>query len=210
MPSKWRVRRVLCVKNEGRIPSQIQSASLNGNAGLMGVSYRVVGPDGWHEVVERERQGGLTTGCGAGCGRIVSPVGAFPDASWLSFLAPCVSSMRFPSKTLSGDGSSPPPPSDAHRHPPGAQQPASQPVRTSPEPATSAHAYCSAHPSWAVPGFPPSPPPILLLYLHVCLSSRSALDPQRANTFFRASQCVHMLSLVTSQHQLAQEQSNLH
>ncbi|KAM7371990.1 hypothetical protein PAMP_009190 [Pampus punctatissimus] len=36
----------------------------------------------------------------------------------------------------------------------------SQPVRTSPESASSAHAYCSAHPPWAVPGSSPNSPPL--------------------------------------------------
>ncbi|KAK1877968.1 Magnetosome protein MamS [Dissostichus eleginoides] len=39
----------------------------------------------------------------------------------------------------------------------------SQPVRTSPESASSAHAYCSAPPPWAVPGASPNCPSLSVL-----------------------------------------------
>eukprot|EP00064_Thunnus_orientalis_P012368 superscaffoldBa00001888_g12403 len=58
-------------------------------------------------------------------------------------------------ETLSVDGSLP---HDRLKRTDSRPEP-SQPVRTSPESASSAHAYCSAHPPWAVPGSSPNSPP---------------------------------------------------
>lgn len=108
--------------------------------------------EGWHEVVGRVDRAG---------GRVQKP-----RRGWISFLqlSPCPFwGFFYPryalEETLSVDGCLP---HERLKRTDCCPEP-SQPVRTSPESASSAHAYCSAHPPWAVPGSSPksslSPPP---------------------------------------------------
>ncbi|KAK2893835.1 hypothetical protein Q8A73_016319 [Channa argus] len=126
--------------------SSDSSASLIGNAGQVGVSYgwpwfswgEVGGqlrPEGWHEVVGRIDGAGWRRGVGGRRERGSSP-----------------SPSRALEETQSVDGNLP---HDRLKRTDSRPEP-SQPVRTSPESASSAHAYCSAHPPWAVPGSSPN------------------------------------------------------
>lgn len=151
-----------------------------GSPGGVGGQFR---PEGWHEVVGRVDRAGWRRGVGWR-GRIVSFFfGAFPDAevglfavfsrSFPVTLLLFFSSKHSSTRCVSVDGSLPHSRltrTDSRPEP-------SQPVRTSSESASSAHAYCSAPPPGAVPGFSPNSPP-LSLCPHGLLSATASLHQQ--------------------------------